>query len=105
VAATDYALVKVRYKQPSATEQDPASEVNAALGDDGIAEAWSKLDADFQWAYAVASFAEILKDSPYAMPGALNTIDNIISQPLHDGIVEREDFRAAFSSARPLLAP
>jgi Ca-activated chloride channel family protein len=103
VLADDYALVKIRYKQPDATEQDPASEVNASLGAGGVAEAWVNLDADFQWAYAVASFAEILKGSPYATPGALNTIGNIIGQPLHDGTAEREAFRSAFAQASALL--
>ena len=104
VGAQDYALVKVRYKNPGATEQDPAFEVNQTLAADGVADAWAMLDADFQWAYAVASFAEILKDSPYATRGALNTIEQIVGQPSHDGIAEREQFRTAFGQAKPLLA-
>lgn len=104
VQADDYALVKIRYKQPDATEQDAALEVNQTLAADGIADAWSSLDADFQWAYAVASFAEILKGSPYATKSSLNTIGKIIEQPLHDGIVEREQFRASFAKASALLA-
>jgi Ca-activated chloride channel family protein len=103
VSVDDLALVKIRYKQVDATAQDPALEVNAALGAADVAQAWVELDADFQWAYAVASFAEILKQSPYATPGALNTIGNIINQPLHDGIAEREDFRTAFTQASALL--
>jgi Ca-activated chloride channel family protein len=104
VQAEDYALVKVRYKAPDATEQDAALEVNQTLAADGIADAWSSLDGDFQWAYAVASFAEILKSSPYATKSALTTIGNIINQPIYDGIVEREQFRASFAQASPLLA-
>jgi Ca-activated chloride channel family protein len=103
VGAEDYALVKVRYKQPDAKTEDPAFEVNQTLGADGVADSWSKLDADFQWAYAVASFAEILKDSPYATKSALNTIGNIIGQPSHDGIAEREQFRTSFAKAKLLL--
>jgi Ca-activated chloride channel family protein len=104
VQAEDYALVKVRYKLPDATEQDAALEVNQTLAADGVADAWSSLDGDFQWAYAVASFAEILKGSPYATKSTLNTIGNIVSQPVHDGIVEREQFRASFAQASSLLA-
>jgi Ca-activated chloride channel family protein len=104
VSSEDYALVKVRYKQPDASAQDPALEVNQALAADGIADAWALLDADFQWAYAVASFAEILKNSPYATRGALHTIEQIIGGPGHDGIFEREQFRASFAKAKPLLA-
>ena len=103
VGADDYALVKVRYKQPDAKTADAASEVNQTLAADGVADSWSKLDADFQWAYAVASFAEILKNSPYATKSALNTIGNIIGQPLHDGVTEKEQFRTSFAKAKGLL--
>lgn len=103
VGADDYALVKVRYKQPDAKTEDAASEVNQPLAADGVADSWSKLDGDFQWAYAVASFAEILKDSPYATKSALNTIGNIIGQPIHDGVAEREQFRDSFAKAKRLL--
>ncbi|HXK16649.1 MAG TPA: YfbK domain-containing protein, partial [Polyangiaceae bacterium] len=103
VGAEDYALVKVRYKAPDAATTDAALEVNQPLGASGVADSWSKLDADFQWAYAVASFAEILKDSPYATKSALNVIENIIGQPVHDGVTEREQFRASFAKAKPLL--
>jgi Ca-activated chloride channel family protein len=105
VGAQDYALVKVRYKHVDASEQDPAFEVNQALGPNGIAAGWPELDADFQWAYALASFAEILKDSPYATRGALNTIGKIIEQPAHDGIAEREQFRSSFAAASKLIKP
>ncbi len=103
VGAEDYALVKVRYKAPDAKTADAAFEVNQTLAADGVADSWSNLDGDFQWAYAVASFAEILKNSPYAPKSGLTTIGNIIGQPLHDGIAEREEFRAAFASAKLLL--
>lgn len=103
VGAEDYALVKVRYKAPDATEADAAAEVNQSLPADGIADSWSKLDADFQWAYAVASFAEILKDSPYATKSALNTIEQIIGQPAHDETAERVEFRTSFDKAKMLL--
>lgn len=103
VAAEDYALVKIRYKQPDATAEDAALEVNQTLAAAGVADSWSDLDGDFQWAYAVASFSEILKQSPYATPSALNTIGQIIAQPLHDGVAEREEFRASFAKAKTLL--
>jgi Ca-activated chloride channel family protein len=104
VDVSDYALVKVRYKAPDATEQDPAAEVTRSLPADGIAGSWSELDPDFQWAYAVASFAEILKDSPYATQGGLAAIDEIINQPAHDAVTERVAFRQSFAKAKRLLA-
>jgi Ca-activated chloride channel family protein len=103
VGAQDYALVKVRYKAPDASTTDAASEVNQTLAADGVADSWSDLDKDFQWAYAVASFAEILKDSPYATKSGLTTIGNIIGQASHDGVAEREQFRTSFAQAKALL--
>lgn len=103
VGAEDYALVKVRYKTPDAGTTDAAFEVNQTLGADGVADSWSELDQDFQWAYAVASFAEILKGSPYATPSALNTIGNIVGQPVNATIEERKQFQASFAKAKTLL--
>jgi len=103
VGAEDYALVKVRYKALDAATTDEAFEVNQTLGATDVADSWSKLDKDFQWAYAVASFAEILKGSPYATKGALSTIGNIIGQSVHDGVAEREQFRSSFATAKTLL--
>jgi Ca-activated chloride channel homolog len=103
VGAEDYALVKVRYKAPNAQTTDPAAEVSQTLGANGVADSWASLDPDFQWAYAVASFAEILKDSPYATKGAVDTIGDIIGQSSHDGVAERERFRMSFAAARLLL--
>jgi Ca-activated chloride channel homolog len=102
--ALDLALVKIRYKQPDASEQDPAREVQASLAADGVADSWAQLDGDFQWAYAIASFAEVLKGSPYAAPAAMSAIGEIIAQPSHDGVAEREELRASFAKARELLA-
>lgn len=103
VGAEDYALVKIRYKTPDAGTTDPAFEVNQTLGATGVADSWSELDQDFQWAYAVASFAEILKGSPYATPSAINTIGNIVSQPFNTTIEERAQFQTSFTQAKALL--
>ena len=103
VGAEDYALVKIRYKTPDAGTTDPAFEVSQTLGAQGVADSWSDLDEDFQWAYAVASFAEILKGSPYATPSALNTIGNIVGQPFHTTIEERKQFQTSFTKAKTLL--
>jgi hypothetical protein len=53
----------------------------------------------------VASFSEILKDSPYATKSALGNIEEIINQPAHDEITERLVFRESFAKAKRLLAP
>lgn len=101
IAAEDMVLVKVRYKQPNASEEDPASEVSATLQpSDVLAEVGA--DADLQWAAAVAAFAEILKDSPYADPGHLPAIEEIVqSQASRDG--DRNEFAGLLQQAEPLL--
>lgn len=62
--------VKVRYKAPNATESDPASEVMQKLAPSEIGALFDAADQDLRWAAAMAAYAEILKKSPYAVPGA-----------------------------------
>jgi Ca-activated chloride channel family protein len=105
VMAADLALVKVRYKQPNATEADPAREVAAVLGADAPAASSAELDADFRWALAVASFAEILKQSPYADPSRLGAIHSIVHEAEHASSAERNEFVTLFDEARRLVSP
>jgi len=60
------------------------------------------LDADFRWAFAVATFAEILKGSPYARPGAIDDVGVILENS--DGTAaDRAEFSALFTAAKPML--
>jgi Ca-activated chloride channel family protein len=103
VGAAAFALVKVRYKQPGATETDAALEVNASLSASDLATSHAALDADFRWAFALASFAEILKGSPYVDDGAIESIAAIVeADPALSG--DRVEFRALFEQARASLA-
>lgn len=61
-------LVKVRYKDVGASEDDPAYQVDAGLLASEVAEVLEDGDSDLQWAVAVAGLAEILKHSPYGDP-------------------------------------
>jgi Ca-activated chloride channel family protein len=102
VAENDLVLVKVRYKDVDATENDPAYEVNTTLNADAIAESATDLDADFQWTVAVAAFAEILKGSPYASQDALPAIGELIAaQSSRDAA--RGEFKELFTQATTLL--
>jgi Ca-activated chloride channel family protein len=103
VAADDLVLVKVRYKAVDATETDPALEVNASLAPSDIAAEVTDLDADFQWASSVASFAEILKGSPFAGKSMLPAIQSALSNPAHDSHADRVEFRQLFSTAAPMM--
>ena len=79
IAADDLVLVKIRYKEVDATEEDPAHEISAGLGSGKVGEA----DQDFEWAVAVASLAEILQQSPFAEPAALPRIEEILTDTAH----------------------
>jgi Ca-activated chloride channel family protein len=98
----DLVLVKVRWKGVVATETTPAFEINSALDNQEIAEALAKADPDLQWAAAVASFAEILKKSPYADRSQLSAIKTIVeSQAGRDE--DRREFATLLGRALPLL--
>jgi Ca-activated chloride channel homolog len=97
-----FLLVKVRYKRPGATESDAAFEVNASLGTADSATSHDALDADFRWAFALASFAEVLNGSPYVKASALERILAIVeADPAVSG--DRAEFRALFEQARANL--
>lgn len=102
VGDTDMVLLKIRYKSPDAGTQDAATEVRATLPAGSLYHEISQMDESFQWAAAVAGFAEILKISPYAEPGALETIEAIVAeQSFADE--DKEEFKALFLQARQLL--
>jgi Ca-activated chloride channel family protein len=103
VAATDLALVKVRYKHVDATEADAAVEVSSSLSPADVAPAFSATDLDMQWALAIAAFAEILKRSPYADAAHLDVIGNIANAQA-GADADRAEFLRLFNLARPRIA-
>ncbi|MBN2196123.1 MAG: hypothetical protein JW751_25125 [Polyangiaceae bacterium] len=74
-----------------ATEADPAYEVSSSLAPEDLGTSEANLDVSLQWATAVASFAEILKESPYADPERLSTIADVVARPVFDGNPDEED--------------
>lgn len=102
VMATDLVLVKVRYKPVAASDATPASEVAQALPADVIAEGLAQADADLQWSVAIAAYAELLKQSPYADAAFLPEIERIVTaQAARD--VDRGEFAALFAKAKAKL--
>lgn len=91
IDAEDIVLVKVRYKEPGASEQDAASEVSASLMTNEVLDGFEGASGDLQYAAAVAAYAEILKGSPYASPDALAAIRIILAEQ-----AGRDDQRAEF---------
>jgi Ca-activated chloride channel family protein len=78
IGPDDLLLVKVRYKPTTATETTPALEVSTALDANHVEETLGAADTDLQWAAAIAAFAEILKNSPFADKGFLPQIEQIV---------------------------
>ena len=103
VAAGDLVLVKVRYKDVDATETDPAFEVASSLTPAAITASADAGGGDLRWAMAVASFAEVLKDSPYARPELLGEMGAIIDAE-SVGVQDRVVFAQHFHTAQGLLA-
>lgn len=90
VDATELMRVKVRWKTLGATELDPAAETVASLMPEDIAA--ETVDLDVLWASAIAAFAEILKESPYADIAELDRIGEIV-----DAQASRDDDRGRFA--------
>ncbi len=99
VPEQDLVLVKVRYKDVDATEQDAAFEVGASLAPVDIAASADDADLDLRWAAAVAAFSEILKGSPYAAPERMDALDAIFSAQVEVD-EDRADFYSLFVEAR-----
>jgi Ca-activated chloride channel family protein len=77
IGADELVQVRVRYKEPDATAEDPAHEVAEGLSPEAVLADPSQADASTRYASAVAAFAEILKESPYADEGELDGIESI----------------------------
>jgi len=79
IESDELVRVKVRYKDVGAHEQDPAHETVTALSMQERLVDFTQADPDFQWAFAVAAFAELLQESPYARPDAWELVSNVTS--------------------------
>ena len=100
IDAADLAVVRVRWKDRDATEEDAAHEVSATLSPEAVNET---ADDDAAWAAAIAAFAEILKESPFADDADLEIIAPIVAaQAGRDD--DRGRFAPLFEAARVLLA-
>lgn len=94
--------VKVRYKAVDATESDPAFEVVESLLPSQLSNVWGDADNDLQWVAALAGFAELLKQSPFANLDDLERIQSVVdAQSAADS--DRGTFADLFAQAKPLL--
>ena len=104
VEAGELLRVKVRYKLPGATAEDAAREVVAALLPGELLTDPAKADPDLRWAIAVASFAELLRRSPYLTPSVLPELRALL-EPSQGDEPARREFFTLFDQAAALLAP
>lgn len=104
IDSSDWVEVRVRWKELSASADDPAGEVSLGLTPLAISTTFDPLlDADLAWSSALAAFAEILRESPFASRDELARIGEIVRmQATRDE--ERSRFAAYFEVARGLLS-
>jgi Ca-activated chloride channel family protein len=87
--ANELCRVRIRYKEPTATKETLAREMDASLSDSNIVPIGNAHD-DLQWALAIALLAEILKESPYARPDKIGVIENVLAQTAGDDADRKE---------------
>ena len=104
VTAENLAMVKIRYKEPNATTDDPAMEVSTSLAAEAVATSLEDADPDLLWAVSIAAFAEVLKNSPYSKYEAIPLIGDYIGSDLQS-TADRQRFAEHFLTAKALLAP
>jgi Ca-activated chloride channel family protein len=99
IAAGELARVKVRYKQPGASELDRAFEVTAALAPDAVRASVRDASDDLQWAMAISAWAEHLKGSPHVPASALDAVKSVLAaQAGRDA--ERQELFSLFDNLR-----
>jgi Ca-activated chloride channel family protein len=76
IGAAELVRVKVRYKQPGATAEDPAREIARSLSPEEVSTATG--DDDLRYAAAVASLAELARRSPFATTTEIDAIETIV---------------------------
>jgi Ca-activated chloride channel family protein len=104
VAPDHLCLVRIRYKDIDAPDDDPALQIERFLSPDEVADGFAGVDGDFQWAAAIAAFAEILKQSPYGNTAYLATIGQQVEANANND-PDRLEFQQLFDQAEALLSP
>jgi hypothetical protein len=68
-----------------------------------VGASYRDLDADFRWAVGVATFAEILKHSPYASTAELPAVGEVIAADPGSANGDKSEFSTLFSASERLL--
>ena len=94
--------VRVRYKEVLASPEAPALEVTRSLRSQELLGRLDQGSSDLQWSAAIAAFAEILKDSPFASAENLSVIEELVTANTGQK-GDRLEFLNLFRSAKTLL--
>ena len=100
--ADELCRVKIRYKNPGDSMDDPSFGVAYGVEDGEIADHIEDTSSDFQFATAVAGLAERLRLSPYASWGDMEHIRSLAEQNTN-GKADREEFITLLDIAEPML--
>ncbi len=95
--------VRLRYKAPDASEEDPATQRDFPLYATDVLGDVADASPDLRWAVSIAAFAEILKDSPFADEANLPLIETLTT-PLAGADPDRAEFLSILAQTRELLA-
>jgi Ca-activated chloride channel family protein len=94
--------VKIRYKNPSDSMDDPSFGIAYGVADGDVADHIEATSPDFQFATAVAGLAEMLRLSPYAGMGDLEHIRSLAEQNAGTK-ADRLEFLELLDIVEPLL--
>jgi len=95
--STDTMTVKLRYKEPNASE---SRKIEMPVTDTGAR--FEEASRDFQWASAVAAFAMILRSSQYGGTANLDLVQRI-AEAAAGGAPERTEFVSLVVTAKTLV--
>lgn len=101
IDADQLVVVRVRHKEPGAAEEDEAFETSAALTVDEPSDSFAAANDDFQYAVAVALFAELVQSSPFAESEDWDLIETITAEQA-DRDAQRAELATLVPRARRL---
>jgi Ca-activated chloride channel family protein len=96
----ELATVRIRNKKPG--PDSPAVEWMTAYETDEVASRFSKASPDFQIAVAAASFAEVLRGSPYAAEISWQQLAGLASEAQRPGVSEDDELLSLIQKAASL---
>lgn len=103
VLTEELVRVKIRYEQPGSAIDSAAREVVSTMSPTAIKGDVAEADDDTQWALAVATFAEILRGSPYVDASKVADLGDILT-PQATRDVDRDELVTLYNQAVPMLS-